>query len=152
MNLKRLVSFAVAIIMAAGISGCSGVSGNYASMDSSGHQDLGSEFPVLTATGYSVVSVQPGKTQDQKILQAMRASKIDAYRELSEQVYGMQIDAGTTIRDVVQLDNTVEASVSGFVRGAKVVRTYPVSPNVYATELQLDTKLLHKFYLMRGTL
>ena len=29
-------------------------------------------FPVITATGYSIVSIQPGKTHDQKVLQAMR--------------------------------------------------------------------------------
>ena len=101
---------------------------------------------------HSIVSIQPGKTHDQKVLQAMRASKLDAYRELSEQLYGLQIDSSTTLRDIVQTDSHLEASVSGLVRGAKVVRTYPLSKNVYATEMMLDTKLLYRLYEIRGTL
>ncbi|MCR4555011.1 MAG: LPP20 family lipoprotein [Succinivibrionaceae bacterium] len=117
-----------------------------------GITNLKNSFPVITATGYSIVNIQPGKTHDQKVLQAMRASKLDAYRELSEQLYGLQIDSTTTLRDIVQTDSHLEASVSGLVRGAKVVRTYPLSKNVYATELQLDTKLLYRLYEIRGTL
>lgn len=109
-------------------------------------------YPILTATGYSIVSLQPGKTKDQKVLQAMRASKIDAYRELSEQLYGLQIDSTSSLRDIVQTDSYMEASVSGLVKGAKVVRTYPINADVYATELMLDTKILYKLYEMRGTL
>ncbi len=113
---------------------------------------LQGKYPVLTATGYSVVSVQPGKTHEQKVISAMRASKLDAYRELSEQVYGIQIDSYTTLNDYVQTDEQLDASVSGLVKGAKVVRTYPVSANVYATELSLDTKLIMSLYRMRGAL
>lgn len=109
-------------------------------------------FPVLTATGYSVVSIQPGKTYEQKVISAMRASKLDAYRELSEQVHGIQIDSYTTLNDYVQTDEELDASVSGLVKGAKVIRTYPVSKNVYATEVSLDTKVLMKLYSMRGAL
>lgn len=34
----------------------------------------------------------------------------------------------------------MEASVSGTIRGARVVQTYPVNDDVYATELELDFK------------
>ena len=39
-------------------------------------------FPILRAIGYAVVDVQPGPSQGEKMLQAIRASKLDAYREL----------------------------------------------------------------------
>jgi hypothetical protein len=143
MNLiKRVLAIATFALLT--LTGCSSI--NTPSAD--GKDSL----TVITATGYSIVSIQPGKTHDQKVLQAMRASKLDAYRELSEQLYGLQIDSSTTLRDIVQTDSHLEASVSGLVRGAKVVRTYPLSKNVYATEMMLDTKLLYRLYEIRGML
>ena len=43
----------------------------------------------LTAVGYANISEQKGRTDEERQVRAMRASKIDAYRELAEQVYGM---------------------------------------------------------------
>jgi hypothetical protein len=36
------------------------------------------EFPVLRSVGYGIVDVQPGPTRSEKILQAIRASRLDA--------------------------------------------------------------------------
>jgi hypothetical protein len=47
----------------------------------------------ITATGYAVVTVQNHKNPAQQRLMAIRASKLDAYRNLTEQVYGQQLDA-----------------------------------------------------------
>lgn len=46
------------------------------------------DFPVLKAVGYAVIDIQPGPSQSEKMLQAIRASKMDAYRELAEQLNG----------------------------------------------------------------
>lgn len=107
-------------------------------------------FPVLHAIGYGIVDVQPGPSKNEKMLQAMRASKLDAYRELTEQVYGQSLQGSTTLRDAVQTSNQMQVSVDGMVRGARVVRTYPVD-NMYATELELDTKVLYDLYRLQGT-
>jgi hypothetical protein len=148
--MKRLAaSVFVCCALMLGLQGCS-VFHDTASDDGVVYGD--GKFPVLTATGYSIVSQQPGKTRDQKIIEAMRASKLDAYRELTEQVYGIQIDSYTTLRDYIQTDEQLDASVSGLLKGAKVVRTYPLSSNVYATELSLDTKTLYRMYQIRGAL
>ena len=103
------------------------------------------EFPVLRSVGYGIVDVQPGPTRSEKILQAIRASKLDAYRELTEQVYGNAIQADATYNDNRQASNRMHANVDGLLRGARVVKSYPVD-NMYATELELDTKVLHNLY------
>ena len=105
------------------------------------------EFPVLRSVGYGIVDVQPGPTRSEKILQAIRASKLDAYRELTEQVYGNAIHADTTYKDNRQASNRMHANVDGLLRGARVVKSYPVD-NMYATELELDTKVLYNIYQM----
>lgn len=105
------------------------------------------QFPVLHSVGYGIVDVQPGPTRSEKILQAIRASRLDAYRELTEQVYGNAIQADTTYNDNRQIANKMHANVDGLLRGARVVKSYPVD-NMYATELELDTKVLYDLYKM----
>jgi outer membrane protein FlgP len=110
-----------------------------------------SEYPILRATGYAVISRQPGPTSDDRTLQAMRASKLDAYRELSEQVYGQQLIADTSLRDNIQNNDELKARTAGVIKGARVIRAYPIN-NTYVTELELDSKLLFDLYEMRGAL
>ncbi|MFN5811085.1 MAG: hypothetical protein ACK44R_07880, partial [Burkholderiales bacterium] len=45
----------------------------------------------MVATGYAVISIQNHKNPAQQRLLAIRASKLDAYRALTEQVYGQQL-------------------------------------------------------------
>ena len=60
----------------------------------------------LTATGYAVVSVQSHKIPAQQRLMAIRASKLEAYRALTEQVYGLQLDANSTVADMMVTHDT----------------------------------------------
>ncbi|MBO2640676.1 LPP20 family lipoprotein [Shewanella algae] len=96
-----------------------------------------SSFPKLTAIGYAPLASQPAKEQSQKVLMAMQASKIAAYRELAEQVYGQRLSADSKVSDWMLKGDNIQASVSGVIRGAKVVRSYPAGDH-YVTELELD--------------
>ncbi len=150
---RSVIAGALASALAFALAGCASSGGTGSDGPSQGFiQPVDGKYPVLTATGYSLISQQPGKTRDQKILEAMRASKLDAYRELTEQVYGIQIDSYTTLRDYIQQDEQLDASVSGLLKGARVIRTYPVSGNIYATEMMLDTRQLYQMYQLRGAL
>jgi hypothetical protein len=103
-------------------------------------------YPVLYAIGYAPISVQPGETTEQKSLMAMKASKLEAYRELAEQVYGQKVDAQTNIQGMVANNDTLNVRVQGIVRGAKVIKSYTVG-DTYATEVELDMKLVHNLYI-----
>ncbi|MCG9697180.1 LPP20 family lipoprotein [Shewanella sp. Isolate11] len=94
-------------------------------------------FPKLTAIGYAPLQTQPAKEQSQRVLMAMQASKIAAYRELAEQVYGQQLNASSQVKEWMLTDDNIQASVSGVIRGAKVVKSYPAGEH-YVTELELD--------------
>jgi len=94
-------------------------------------------FPKLTAIGYAPLDTQPASTQAQKVLMAMQASKIAAYRELAEQVYGQQLTGYSRVDDWLLNDTSIQASVTGVIRGARVVKSYPVGEH-YVTELELD--------------
>ncbi len=103
-------------------------------------------FPVLKAVGYAALSSQPGNSDSERLLNAMRASKLDAYRELAEQVSGQEIYSDSNFKSRKLQGESMEASVSGIIRGARVVQTYPVNEDVYATELELDFKRVFELY------
>lgn len=53
---------------------------------------------------------------------ALQAAQVDAYRNLLEIVKGVQIDSQTIVKDFVMDSDVIKASVSGLVKGAKVVK------------------------------
>lgn len=105
------------------------------------------EFAVIHATGYAPISSQQGANDTAKMLNAIRASKLDAYRELSEQVHGQQISGQTSFSDLVIGDSSFKSSVQGLIRGARVVQSYPVDDDIYATELELDFRVVYQLYM-----
>ena len=92
----------------------------------------------LVATGYAVISIQNHKLPAQQRLLAIRASKLDAYRALTEQVYGQQLDANTTVADMTVMSDTFRARVEGVIYGAVLVSITPVGDDTYETTLSLD--------------
>lgn len=97
----------------------------------------------LTAVGYASISEQKGRTDEEKQVRAMRASKIDAYRELAEQVYGMRVSGRADLQDQRLGTESTSGAVDGVIRGAEVVRSYKVGDS-YVTELRLDIEKMNK--------
>ncbi|AEE22189.1 LPP20 family lipoprotein [Paraglaciecola chathamensis] len=105
------------------------------------------EYPVLSAIGYAPIKGQRGNTDSTKMLMAIKASKLDAYRELTEQVYGQKVDGSQTLSNFLLSDERLSSSVQGVIRGARVIKSYPVGDDLYATELELDFKRVYDIYL-----
>ena len=100
------------------------------------------KIPTLTAVGYAVVSSQPGRTQAQKRLMAIRSSRMSAMRELAEQIHGIQVDSNTTVIDLMVQNDTFRAVVKGVIRGAKTVRINPTGNDTYETVLEIDREMM----------
>lgn len=96
----------------------------------------------LVATGYAVISVQNHKNPSQQRLLAIRASKLDAYRSLTEQVYGQQLDATTSVADMTVMSDTFRAKVEGVIYGAVLVSIAPVGEDTYETTMSLDHQVV----------
>ena len=104
----------------------------------------------IMATGYAVISVQKADTPAQQRILSIRASKLDAYRSLMEQVYGQYLDANTTVAQMVVQNDTFKARVQGVIYGAKLVSITPVGDDTYETSLSLSDDIvadLRKLYL-----
>ena len=102
-------------------------------------------FPIIRGIGYAPISLQKSEHQTQRMLMAIKASKIAAYSELAEQIYGQQVSSKTTMADMIIDNQQLASSVQGLIRGAKVVKSYPVG-DTYTTELQLDFKDVYEIY------
>ena len=102
-------------------------------------------FPIIRGIGYAPISLQKSEHKTQRMLMAIKASKIAAYSELAEQVYGQQVSSKTTMADMLIENQQLASSVQGLIRGAKVVKSYPVG-DTYTTELQLDFKDVYEIY------
>lgn len=103
---------------------------------------------VISATGYAVISVQASENPAQQRLLAIRASKLDAYRGLAEQVYGQYIDASTTIADLVMSDDVYRAKVQGVIYGAQLVSVTPVGEDTYEVTLSLRRSVVNDLRLL----
>ena len=103
---------------------------------------------VISATGYAVISVQASDNPAQQRLMAIRASKLDAYRGLAEQVYGQYVDGSTTISDLVLSDDVYRAKVQGVIYGAKLVSINPVGEDTYEVTLSLRRSVVNDLRLL----
>lgn len=102
----------------------------------------------ITATGYAVVAVQNHKNPAQQRLMAIRASKLDAYRNLTEQVYGQQLDATSTVADMVVTNDVFRTKVEGVIYGARLVSITPVGDETYETTLSLDRDVVQDLRML----
>lgn len=96
----------------------------------------------IMATGYAVISVQPHDNPAQQRLLSIRASKLDAYRSLIEQVYGQYLDANTTVAEMVVESDAFKARVHGVIYGAELESISPVGDDTYETTLTLDREIV----------
>lgn len=142
MNIKHKLTLAVLLTAGLG-SGCTSLFDKHVEWETVEP----ASYPVLKAVGYAPVNAQSGATDTERTLMAMRASKLDAYRELTEQVYGQRISGEQSVANMVVANSQLKSSVEGVIRGAKVVKAYPVGEDTYVTELELDMQRVYDIYL-----
>jgi outer membrane protein FlgP len=107
-----------------------------------------STVPTIQGLGYAVVSVQPGRNTAQKTLLAIRAARMDATRALAEQIHGLSVDSRTTMAEAVVQSDTLRATVTGVIRGARTVHIEPQSPDVYEVLLEVDRDMIEQMLRM----
>jgi hypothetical protein len=99
-------------------------------------------IPTLNAVGYAVVSSQPGRSEAQKRLMAIRAARMAAMRELAEQIHGLKVDGSTTVIDLMVQNDTFRGIVTGTIRGARTVRINPTGADTYEIVLEIDREMI----------
>ena len=114
---------------------------------------MAGQAPMITGLGFAQVSGQPGKTQNEKRLMAIRAARMDALRDLTEQVHGIQLSASTSVRNAVVQNDSLNAVVAGTLRGARTLSITPRDGDSYEVKMALDrATVAYILRAMRGTL
>ncbi len=93
----------------------------------------------LTASGYGTAEKSDKYSRSQIKLMSMRSSKLDAYRSLSEQVYGLRLTGVTTVENMIVTHDNYKSFVDAYLRGAKVVRTVAIHTDQYAGDDTFET-------------
>jgi len=102
---------------------------------------------MVEATGYSVIASHQGSEPQQRLM-AIKAARMDAFRQLAEIVYGTYIDSATTISDLAINDDTFRARVEGVIYGAELIKIEPISDDTYAATLGLPRRTINDLRLL----
>jgi hypothetical protein len=75
---------------------------------------------------------------------AIRAARLEAMRDITEQVHGLRLNSQTTMIDSIVQNDTTRASVAGTIRGARTLRINPVGRDTYEVALELDRDMISR--------
>ncbi|MGJ9420127.1 LPP20 family lipoprotein [Massilia sp. CMS3.1] len=98
----------------------------------------------LNAIGYGAVNLAACDGQcarvapAQRKLLAMRAARLDAYRAMAEQVYGLRIEGGSTVGSLALKDDSFKVYIDAFIRGARVTNNVQREDGTYETTVEMD--------------
>ncbi|WP_439138084.1 LPP20 family lipoprotein [Roseicyclus sp.] len=100
--------------------------------------------PTIRGMGYAVVSAQPGNNLNHRRLNAIRVARMEAMRNLTEQIHGVRIDATTTIAEAVLQNDTMRTTVVGMLRAARTVHIQPKGSDTYEVLLEVDRDMIEQ--------
>jgi len=139
--LKQLPIFIFAVFLMIGIflNDASAQTGERAgSLSQSAYSSSGS----IRSRGSGVETNDPSMFPAEKALMAKRAAKLDALRNLAEEVYGVKITSDSYVRDFVLQSDDTRSRVNTFIQGARVVSEQKMPDGSYQVEVELDTEPL----------
>lgn len=92
----------------------------------------------FTATGHGSLGAYGPYNAGQQKLMAMRAARLDAYRNLAEQVYGFQITGSTTVNAFATQSDTLRAYIDAHLKGAKILSVIQQPDGLYEATAELE--------------
>ncbi len=98
----------------------------------------------VRAKGYGIEPQDASMTSAEKALMAKRAAKVDALRNLAEQVRGVRITSDSYVRDFITQSDEIRARVNTFIQGAKVVSERQMPDGSYEVEVEAELEPLRR--------
>lgn len=92
---------------------------------------------VITVTGMGTANPAMSMNPAHASMMARRAAISDAYRQLAEMVMGVQVDAETTVEQMVLTSDIVKTRVSAVIKGAVIVSEGELSGGGYSVTMQM---------------
>lgn len=92
---------------------------------------------VVTAEGTGVPPAVAYNSVQARML-ARRAAIVDAYRQLAEQIKGVDVDADTTVENMMVTSDVIRTHVSALVQGARIVDEKTLPEGGYSVTMQVS--------------
>lgn len=92
---------------------------------------------IINATGYSAPITNKKFSKSQAKLLSLRGSKLDAYRNLSERVYGLKINGTSTLSNMMTQNDELRTFVDAYLVGAKVVSQRELDDGSFETVVEM---------------
>ena len=73
---------------------------------------------------------------------AIKAARLDALRQLTEQIHGIQISGSTLVSEAIVESDTLRADLQGVILGARTVKVEPNSSDTYQVIVEIDKPLI----------
>lgn len=93
---------------------------------------------VIKVTGNGASPSKAGMSTGQKRLMARRAAQADAYRQLAELIYGVNVDAETVVSNFVVESDIIKTKVSGLIKGAQTGEVRYMSDGTVEQDMSLS--------------
>lgn len=94
------------------------------------------ERSFIEAYGYGSIPEGKEGTAQGRIL-ARLAATVDAKRNLTEIIRGVQVDSETTMKDLIIQDDTVHVKVQGLLKGAEVIKEIQETDGAYCVLMKV---------------
>lgn len=91
----------------------------------------------IQVTGMGVGNPALAKTPAHMSMMAKRAAIADAYRQLAEMIQGVQVDAETTVEQMMLTSDVVKTRVSAIIKGAKIVSEGELAGGGYSVTMEI---------------
>ena len=98
----------------------------------------------ITAVGYAVIDTQKGQSHPQRRLMAIRASKLDAYRNMAEKVYGVFVESTSQSSEMAITNEDIRGRVQGLIYGSELESIEPIGRDSYQTTLSLEVAVVQE--------
>ena len=91
----------------------------------------------IQVTGMGVANPRMATTPAHAAMLARRSAVVDAYRQLLEIVQGVNVDADTTVENMMVQSDIVKTKVTGVVKGARIIDEGELSGGGYSVTMEL---------------
>jgi len=102
---------------------------------------------VIRVTGSGAPPYTKTLTPTQRKLLALRAARLDAYRAVAEQVQGVRLTGGSSVSNLLTVNDSFRVYVDAYLRGVRVLSTnmLPDGSSEAVAEITLDQEFYQAY-------
>lgn len=147
----KLLKFTLPVI-AISLSGCLFTKTEFVKPKNHKFEPVKVENKKIETVGYSTTESYKRFPQAQQKLLAIRGAKLNAYRNLAEEVYGIKIKGKSTVKDMIVKNDTYRVYIDTMIRGAHIEAISETKSGFFEAEVSLTLTPRYTYCLYNPSL